>query len=231
MAEVQTQPSKEDLSQPQISYDVVAATITGPLHKTLTPAIRINLWEAGQFNHVSEAEDELPPYESVSVDKFVINLEEMRICSCYNMTQTSSNHILCQPVTRCPTFAIHNDFILFPSQSECPSDEESSVVSCFTDDLSTGTGCCTENLYNLSSPDASPSSAEVFETSVLKSKLFDDHQHSTRSNKKIADWLCNVEADVAHAHHEGMLLQEGTVLMNLDERKDLTEEGVAEPAA
>jgi hypothetical protein len=230
MAEVHTQPSKEDLSQPQISYDVVAATITGALHKTLTPAIRVNLWEAGQFNHINEAEDELPPYESVSADKLVINLEDMRVCSCYSMTQTSSNHILCQPVTRCPTFAIHNDFVLFPSQSECPSDEGSSIVSCFTDDLSTGTRC-TENLYNLSSSDVSTSSAEVFKTSVLKSKLCDDHQHLTRSTKKVADWLCNVEPEVAHAHHEGMLLQEGTVLTNLDGRKDLTAEGVAEPVA
>jgi hypothetical protein len=230
MAEVQTQPSKEDLSQPQISYDVVAATITGPLHKTLTPAIRVNLWEAGQFNHISEAEDELPPYECVSADTFVVKLEELRICRCYNMTQTSSNHISCQPVTRCPTFAVHNDFVLFPSKSECPSNEESSVVSCFTDDLSTGTRCA-ETRYDLPSSDLSTTSPKMSKSSVLKRMLYDNDQISTRSTNKVADWLCNVEPDVGGTHLEGMVLREGAALTNLDERDVFTAEGVEEPEA
>lgn len=226
MAEVQIHGSKENYSPPQIPHNVIAVVVNALEHNILkSPNIvdqyRERLWLD------NEDEEELPPYESVSAETFVMYLDEIQDCdclrgwSCSKLMQPCCKQRSCGSITGCSTFTTYDDFILFPSRVEISSKSDSSVVSCFTEDLSRST-LCTEITSDDSSGDVLPSSAQVSRTSMPKCIYSESHQVKTRSASKVAEWLRTADLDVGCTHPEHTFVQEGPTLTNTDEQIDVT---------
>lgn len=223
MADVKAQRSEECSAQPQIPQDVVADIVTAPLHSILKSSTNFNQYEQGQLHQVCEMQEELPPYDSVSAERFVMNLDDVREYSCYDFIQWVPNQRSGPSIIQCPTSATYDDFLHFPSHSGCSFEQGSSVVSCFTDDLSHSTQC-TETLSDDPLEDLSIPSPRALKNSMLQGCCQENHQFATRSTSNVTDWLCNVVCTLS----DDTFLQEGPPLEDIDEQKDVD---IEKPAA
>ncbi len=227
MAEAQAQPGGKGLSQPQVPHDVIAALITHSLHNLSTSPTHTDHYGGGQLNHLGEVQEELPPYESLSTKTFVIKPEHRRNCRCSSFIHPSSDWTPCRCSTGSPAFATHDGFLLFPSQLGFSSEPTSSVVSCFTDDLSHSTHCTETSSYGFSTDLPMPS-PQRFKNPIRKGFCQEIHQVGTAPHSNVEDWLYQVDLDVGLTNLEGTCLQERPILTNADEQKHV-ENLVEEP--
>ena len=211
MDQLQAQPNKQGFSQPQITPDVVAAVDSIALHALLQALNPHNQHEGRQRTHGNGLQEELPPYDSVSVQTFVADLENVLCCDCSNLIQRRRKEASCRATTVPLTLAIYNDFVLFASQFGCPSDQESSIVSCFTDDLSHITRL-TESLSGESSMNSSIQSQETSNNAMLRGCSQKRHPVGTRPINDVADWLDRVDPDIDCMQLEDTFLQERPTL-------------------
>lgn len=198
---------------------VVAANIIESLHSMLKSITNINLYEAGQANYVDEKREELPPYESVSADTFVVQLEELQARSCCHLVQAHLFHSSSQVAGECPVSASYDDLCLFPTNLESSSDEHSSVVTCFTDELSCNTQSGRNSSCHLST-ELPLSSSHPSKISMLERFCQDSHEFGTNSTTRVADWLCNVDVDNDGTDREDTSVTERPNSTNVDEQKD-----------
>jgi hypothetical protein len=126
MSTHQLESMDEGLLHHEGRHDVVAAVrdAISPSSKLLHTVITGH--SERFFDEVVDAMEELPPYESVIAEEFVVDVTDC---------QGLSAHFAC---SLCDTVAfthLINDFILFPSEDDEYSDKASSVPRCSTDDL------------------------------------------------------------------------------------------------
>ncbi len=192
MSAGQAQPFEGSFTQPQVLHHTVAATITGALHSEPKASAFANQEEGGQLDEMCEMQEELPPYDSVSAERFVMDLNDGHGCNWSDMMQWLSDQGSGSSDRQCPTLGAYDDFILFPSSSSCSSEQDSSVVSCFTDDLS-HSAQCTDTLST--HPWMDPSALSSL--SLMKRGCCQDSgQDQNSSFVNVATWLCDVEEDL-----------------------------------
>lgn len=216
MAISQAHATKEGLTETQIRHDVVAAILAAPSNNASTSVINMNQHEEGQRSHSSEEQEELPPYESVSAESFVIDVRHIQHCSSANLMQMCSYQSLSISTAGCLPLCTCDDFVLFPLHTECCSEQESSVVSCFTDGLSRSTESTASSSCEVV-PDLTGPPLACSRNAVPEGLYRDDDQKLPRSTTNIVNWLCHVEPGDSCRHVAGIFPQE---LINVDEQDD-----------
>ena len=214
MADVQTQPTEEAFTHPQLPQDIIAdivaaASMQNP-SKSSTDVIDD---ERGQMHQVLDVQEELPPYDNVSAERFIMKLDDDRESS-FNWMQWLGSQRSCACIMQCPTGATFDDFILISSQSGCSSEQASSIVSCFTDDLTLSTNL-TETLGAEPSNESTP---QTLKNSMLQGWCQDNHQSASGANSDITDWLYNLDC----AQSEDILPPPGMPLAPTDEHEEMS---------
>jgi hypothetical protein len=195
MAVLQVQGLDEASCPPRPGDDVVATVHPPSLSKMSTSSLHVHQDEVGAFYRFLDTEEDLPPYESVVTETFVVSRASHPDCNSLKAIQHSSNDRACQCVEGCPDVAGYDDCVFFPPDSASLSEEDSSVVSCFTDDFSDGS----ESLggFNFgSSIDSSPQSSPVSVVFVPDSGHLRDDEADEWSNRFVANWLSKTNATV-----------------------------------
>jgi hypothetical protein len=216
MADVQTQPTEEGLTHSQVSQNVIADIVAAdPWHNLLKSSTNGNHYDAGQMHEILEMQDELPPYDNVSAEIFIMKLDGDPERSS-NWMQWLGSQRPCPCIMQCPTNTTFEDFILLSSQSGCSSDQASSVVSCFTDDLSYST----KRTETLTADPLNESTPQTLKNSMLQGSCQDNLQSAQRSSSDITDWLCSLDC----TQSEDKIRQHGAPLPPPDEQKDVADE-------
>jgi hypothetical protein len=218
MPESQVQETEKEFWPPRRKHDAVAAVNTVPSQRTSTSLACINQYEDGLLCHVGEAEAELPPYETLSTETFVVSPGRLGDLTCSDTTQSLSRHPSYRPITEGLNFVTYDDFILFPSDSEWTSEQESSVVSCSVDDLPSSSQH-SENSSVGSSVDLSVPSPEKPQDLRLEWPCEDCRQGDIRSNSNVVDWLCDVNRNDDCPRLEHMSLLTGSISAGLDDEE------------
>lgn len=226
MADGQAQTLQQSFAQPQVPHHTVAATIISPSHSKPKASAYVDQDEGSQLDELYEMQEELPPYDSVSAERFVMDLNEGHCCNCSDPIQWFSDQRPGSSTKQCPTPDAYDDFILFPSSSSCCSKQDSSVVSCFTDDLSHSTEC-TDTLSAHPSMDPSAPSPQSLMRLTLQGCCQDWGQDQDRSFANIASWLCDVEKEVGCTSLRDTLLHGAMTSTDTIEQKSA---GAEEPA-
>ncbi len=206
MAVGQAQPFECSFTQPQALHRTVAATTTGSFHSKPKASAYANQEEGGRLDEICEIQEELPPYDSVSAERLVESPNDCHGCSWSDMIQWFPDQSSGSSDDQFPTLDAYDDFILFPSLSSRSFKQGSSVVSCFTDDLSRSTEC-TDTLS------ADPwmdlwmdPSAPSLQCSMKQGCRVDRGQAQNSSFVNIAKWLCDIEKDLGCRSLQDMFL-------------------------
>jgi hypothetical protein len=189
MADILTEPIEEASTHSQLPQNIITDIVTAvSMQNHLKSSTDVIDEEGGQMHEIIDGEIDLPPYESVSAERFIMKLDDgwMQWLECQRS---------CAPIMQCRTGATFDDFILISSQSGCPSEQASSIVSCSTDDLSHTTNS-TETLGTESSNE---STLQTLKNSMLQGWCQENHRSATRSNSDITDWLCNLNCTQSEA--------------------------------
>jgi hypothetical protein len=227
MADSCVRPTPCGHNQPHAQHEVVAAGTTVPSDNRLKSLYDLDQHVEEQYDPASDVEEELPPYESVLVDTFVIDANEMWNFTCLSANQQCHSPEGCQSATGGLTLGVHHDFILFTSSAEWDTDQESSVVSCFTDDLSDSTQC-TGSSHNEQCMQLSIPSLPPWKSSILKEYCQEKRRNEMRSNINVTKWLCKTGLDACSPQLGDRLLHDGPSLANMDEAKEYDTKGSAD---
>jgi hypothetical protein len=213
MADVQTQPTKEAFTHPQFPYDIIADVVAAALMQNpLKSSTNVIDYEGDQMHQILEEHEELPPYDNVSAERFIMKLDDDQESS-FNWMQWLGSQRSCARIMQCATGVAFDDFILMSSQSGCFSEQASSIVSCFTDDLSHSTNL-TETVDADSLDEPTP---QALMNSMLQRCCHNNHQSATRSTSDISDWLCKLDC----TQTEDTLPPQGTPLAPTTEHEDV----------
>lgn len=226
MADGQAQPSGGSFAQPQVPHHPVAATTIGPLHYKPKASTNVGQDEGGQLDELCEMQEELPPYDSVSAERFVMDLNDIHDSRCPDMMRWLSNQRSYPSITECPTLGTYDDFILFPSSSSCSSEQDSSVASCFTDDLSCSTEC-TDTLSANPLMGSSLPSSQILRKLPLQGCCQDLGQDRNMSFANIENWLCDFEKDFVCTNLQDTFLHGAMTSTDPNKQEDAS---VEEPA-
>ncbi|KAF7503745.1 hypothetical protein GJ744_003328 [Endocarpon pusillum] len=227
MADGQAQPSGGSFAQPEVPHHPVAATTIGPLHNKPKASTYVDQDEGGQVDELCEMQEDLPPYDSVSAERFVMDLSDIHNCRCSDMIRWLSNQRSWPSTKDCPTLGTYDDFIHFPSSSSCSSKQDSSVASCFTDDLSCSTEC-TDTLSANPSMDPLLPSSQMLRKLPLQCCCQDLGQDRNMSFASIVNWLCDGGKDFGCTNLQDTFLHGAMTSTDTDKQKDAS---VEEPAA
>ena len=225
MADGQAQPSEGSFTQPQVPHHPVVATTIGPLHNKPKASTHVDQDEGGQLDELCEMQEELPPYDSLSAERFVMDLNDIHDCHCSHMIRWLSNKRSCPSIKECPTLGTYDDFILFPSSSSCSSEQDSSVVSCFTDDLSYTTAYTDTLSVNPSVDPSLPS--QILRKLRFQGCCQDLSQDRNMSFANIVNWLCDVEKHFGSTNLQDTDLHGAMTSTDTNKQKDASVQGPA----
>lgn len=198
MLPLQGQQCEDGYHQPQPQHEVVAAVTKALSRKRPTSPSQVGQHEELPLYHAVDVEAELPPYESVSAETFLVNLEPTSECTRCKMTHLCFEHGLCRSMAQCSTFAPNNDFILFPLDDEGSSEPESSIISCFSDDLSCTGSTVTSSCH--SSSRSFMASQQVSKDLSQEPRHHDSSQAEDEPNSLVTEWLSKINRAIDCAY-------------------------------
>lgn len=192
MTALRVQDLDEASCPPHPGDDVVAAVKPPSLSNMPTSSLHAHLHEEGVFCHLADTEEDLPPYQSVLTETFVVSPAENPDSASLKVIQHCPNDRECQRIEACPNIAAQDDYIFFLTDSASLSEQESSVVGCFTEDFSDSS----ESLGALnfgSSTASSPQSLPILTDSVSDTGRLPDNEVDEWSERFVTDWISKFE--------------------------------------
>jgi hypothetical protein len=211
--------SREGSYQHSMQHDVAAAVMTEPSRCTAPTSASTGCYHEELSLPSDEEEEQLPPYDCVTNQEFDANAHEMQGRKFTKDPSTSPTHGWWSSTSECLIDAAYHDFILFPSDSERFSDNESTVVSCFSDDLSHSSGS-TGSFSPVFRTQTSTTSRQLSGCLTWGPQFLDARQQQTTSSDSVADWLCKVDLDVDCARMEETRLRELMIEADVDRKQD-----------